>query len=62
MGVPGTISGHYAKIWLGKTEGTTDVSWNNLYIVHILPLYSFERMPSKTKYLGQSMSNPAGLT
>ena len=46
MAVLGTSSGPYAKIWVGKAEGTTHVSEHDLHVVHIAPLYFFEYMPS----------------
>ena len=47
----GTISGPYTKTWLDKAEETTDISWHNLFVVQILPLYSFEHVSSQTKYI-----------
>lgn len=48
--VLGTIIGHYANIWVGKAEGITDVSSNNLHAVHITPLHPFEKVSIETIY------------
>ena len=48
MAVLDTISGFYTNIWIVKAEGTTDVCWHHLHVVHITPLYSFECVPIET--------------
>ena len=37
-----TSSTPYPKIWVGKEEGTTNISWHHLHVVHISPLLSFD--------------------
>ena len=37
--------------WVGEAEGTTDVSWHHLPVVHDSPLYSIEYVPSQTTYI-----------
>ena len=47
----GNSSGPYANIWVGKADGTTDVSWHHIHVVRITPPHSFKHVPRQTTYV-----------
>ena len=48
--VRSTNSELYTKIWVGETDGTTDIYWHQLNVL-ITPQYSFENVSSQITYL-----------